>query len=88
MEKALFMSVAIGVVYSIIKYLEMRYLEQKMKPLRENVRDVLMVFGSSFVCTFVFIYYQTKIDDFVAVVTNTNILKSENTQVFTGVPGF
>ena len=75
-------------VYSIVKYLEMRFLEQKMKPLREIVRDVLMVSVSSFVCSFVFIYYKNKIDDFVAVVTNTNVLKPENTQVFTGVPGF
>lgn len=88
MEKALFLAVAISVLYSIIKYLEMRYLEQKMKPLREIVRDTLMVSVSSFICSFVFIYYKNKIDDFVAVVTNTNVLKPENTQVFTGVPGF
>jgi len=88
MEKAFILAVAITVVYSIVKYLEMRFLEQKMKPLREIVRDVLMVSVSSFVCSFVFIYYKNKIDDFVAVVTNTNVLKPENTQVFTGVPGF
>lgn len=88
MEKALLLTVAISVIYSIVKYLEMRYLEQKMKPLREIVRDVLMVSVSSFVCSFVFIYYRNKIDDFVSVVTNTNVLKPENTQVFTGVPGF
>jgi len=88
METALFLAVAISVLYSIVKYLEMRYLEQKMKPLREIVRDVLMVAVSSFICSFVFIYNKNKIDDFVAVVTNTNILKPENTQVFTGVPGF
>jgi hypothetical protein len=88
MEKALFLAVAISVVYSIVKYLEMRYLEQKMKPLRENVRDIFMVFVSSFACSFIFLYYKNKIDDFVAVVTNTNVLKPENTQVFTGVPGF
>ena len=88
MEKAFILAMAITVVYSIVKYLEMRFLEQKMKPLREIVRDVLMVSVSSFVCSFVFIYYKNKIDDFVAVVTNTNVLKPENTQVFTGVPGF
>jgi uncharacterized membrane protein len=88
MEKAFILAVAITLVYSIVKYLEMRFLEQKMKPLREIVRDVLMVSVSSFVCSFVFIYYKNKIDDFVAVVTNTNVLKPENTQVFTGVPGF
>ena len=88
MEKAFILAVAISVVYTIVKYLEMRYLEQKMKPLREIVRDVLMVSVSSFVCSFVFIYNKNKIDDFVAVITNTNVLKPENTQVFTGVPGF
>lgn len=88
MEKAFVLAVAISVIYSIVKYLEMRYLEQKMKPLREIVRDVLMVSVSAFICSFIFIYNKNKIDDFVAVVTNTNVLKPENTQVFTGVPGF
>jgi hypothetical protein len=88
MEKAFVLALAISVIYFVIKYAEMRYLEKKVRPLRESVRDVLMVFGSAFVCSFGFIHYQNKIDDFVAVITDTNILKAENTQVFTGMPGF
>jgi hypothetical protein len=88
MEKAFVLSLAICVIYFLLKYAEMRYLEKKVRPLRESVRDVIMVFMSAFVCSFGFIHYRNKIDDFVAVITNTNILKAENTQVFTGLPGF
>ena len=47
----------------------MKYLEKKTKPLKEIVRDVLMVLLASFGCSFVFLYYQNKIDDFLSIVT-------------------
>lgn len=88
MEKALALAFLISAVFGIMKFLEMKYLEKKTKPLKEIVRDVLMVLLASFGCSFVFLYYQNKIDDFLSVVTNTSNLKAETTQVFTGMPDF
>jgi len=88
MEKALVLAIVISVIYAITKYLEMRFLDKKMKPLRDIVRDIFMVFASAFISCFGFIYYQNKIDDFFAVITNTNVLKADSTQVITGIPDF
>lgn len=88
MEKALILAIVISVLFGLLKFVEMKYLDKKMKPLRDVVRDLVMVFGASFGASFVFLYYHDKIDDFLSVVTNTNHLKAETTQVFTGIPDF
>lgn len=88
MEKALILSVAIVVIFGFLKFAEMKYLEQKLKPLRDVVRDLVMVFVSAFLCSLGVLQFQDKIDDFFSVITNNNILKAEHTQVFTGMPDF
>ena len=88
MEKALVLAFLISGLFAIMKFLEMKYLEKKMKPLKEIVRDVLIAFMASFGCSFVFLQYQNKLDDFLSVITNTGTLKAESTQVFTGIPDF
>ena len=88
MEKALVLAFLISGLFAIMKFLEMKYLEKKMKPLKEIVRDVLIAFMASFGCSFVFLKYQIKLDDFLSVITNTGKLKAESTQVFTGIPDF
>lgn len=88
MEKALFLSIAIVVAFGIFKFLEMKYLDKQLKPLRDVVRDLVMVFVSTFVSALAYIQYQNKFDDFLSVITNTNVMKPEQTQVFTGLPDF
>jgi len=88
MEKALFLAIGITIVFGIFKFLEMKYLDKHLKPLRDLVRDLVMVFLSSFLCSFGVLHYQTKIDDFLSILTNTSSLKPDNTQVFVGTPDF
>tara|TARA_B100001063_G_C16371236_1_gene360842 strand:- start:270 stop:536 length:267 start_codon:yes stop_codon:yes gene_type:complete len=88
MEKVLGLAIIITVLFGIMKFVEMKFLEKKMKPLKELVRDLCMVFLASFSSSFVFINYQNKIDDFFSVITNENTVKAETTQVFTGMPEF
>jgi hypothetical protein len=88
MEKVLLLSIVITVFFGIMKFVEMKYLENKLKPLRDMIRDLVMVFGASFVCAFGLINYQHKFDDFWSVITNQNVLPETTTQVFTGNPDF
>lgn len=88
MEKALFLSVVVVVIFGVLKFLEMKYLDKQLKPLRDVVRDLVMVFVSTFVSALAYIQYQNKFDDFLSVITNTNVMKPEQTQVFTGLPDF
>lgn len=88
MEKVLFISLILTGTFGILKFLEMKYLEKQLKPLKELIRDLFMVFVASFGCLFVFFNYQHKLNDFFSVVTNNTIIQPETTQVFTGIPDF
>ena len=88
MEKALFLAIGITIVFGILKFLEMKYLDKHLKPLKDVVRDLVMVFLSPFLCSMGVLHLQTKIDDFLSILTNTSSLKPDNTQVFVGTPDF
>ena len=88
MEKALVISTVISILFAIFKFIEMKYIDKHLKPLKDILRDIVIVFLSSFLTLMVFLYYQNRIEAFLAILTNTNILKSENTEVFTGHPNF
>jgi hypothetical protein len=88
MEKVFLLAFALTILYGILKFVEMKFIEREIKPLKEIVRDLILVFSSSFLVFYVFIQYQTKVDDFFSIVTNTNILNPDTTQVFTGSPDF
>ena len=88
MEKALLLAIAITILFGIMKFIEMKYIDKKLKPLRDVIRDLVMVFASSFVCSFGVINYQHKLDDFLSIITNQSIAPQSTTQVFTGNPDF
>ena len=88
MEKVILLACVLTFFYGLLKFFEMKFIERQMKPLKEIVRDLILVFASSFFVFYVFIQHQTKVDDFFSVVTNTNILNPDTTQVFTGSPDF
>jgi hypothetical protein len=89
MEKVLVLAISITILFGVMKFVEMKYLDCKLKPLKDVIRDLVMVFGSSFVCSFGLVHYQQTFDDFLNVITNTShspIIAT--TQVFTGAPEF
>lgn len=79
---------AITILYCLGKYVEIKYFTQDEKPMKEVVRDALMVLVASITGTYVFFNFQTYISDFFNVVTETKVLNVATTQVFTDVPAF
>jgi hypothetical protein len=88
MEKILLLAAAITILFGIMKFVEMKFIDKKLKPLKDVVRDLVMVFFAAFVCSFGIINYGNKIDDFLNVITNKSTVQPETTQVFTGNPDF
>ena len=88
MEKVLIFAISITIVFCIFKFIEMKYIDKEIKPLKYFVRDAIMVFSSSIACVYVLLQYDKYINDVFAVVTDTKIFSPENTTIFTGEPGF
>ena len=88
MEKVLIFAGAITLVFCILKFIEMKYLDEEIKPLKSFVRDAIMVFSSSFLSVYVLLHYDKSITDLFSVITDTPIFVPDTTAVFTGAPGF
>jgi len=88
MEKVLIFAISITIVFGVFKFMEMKYIEDDMKPLKYFVRDAIMVFTSSFISCYLLLHYDKNITDLFSVVTDQKIFQPENTMVFTGEPEF
>lgn len=88
MEKVFIVAIFATILFSIIKFIELRYLEKEQKPLKFVVRDTIIVFLSCLVSSFSFFYLENYISDFFNIVTETKTLNTNATQIFTDAPGF
>jgi hypothetical protein len=90
MENIFIIAIATVLIFAIFKFLEKKYLDDsdEPKPLKEMVRDIAIVFASSFAASFGYFHFQSYIRDFFNIVTETPTLTAASTQIFTDNPGF
>jgi hypothetical protein len=88
MEKFFIISFIITGLFCLVKFIDMKFVDKQMKPLKYVIRDAIIVFASSVVSVYFVFYANNSISDFFNVVTNTKTINPANTQVFTDAPGF
>ena len=88
MEKVFLFAITTTILFSLLKFAEMKWIENEIKPLKYFVRDAVIVFICSFSCALVLLKFDTNIDDFVSILTNVKTLNPDTTQIFTGAPDF
>ena len=90
MENIVIISIVATVCFCIAKFIEMRFIdkENKMKPLKFFVRDAIIVFISVVISVYIYDHLSGTIGELLNTVTETKILDTKSTEVFTDVPGF
>ena len=88
MQKIFIVGFLVSLVYVILITLEMKYIQKEWKPLKDVVKDTLIVFIGGLVAGFVTFHSDGKITEFLNVMTNTKVLDSASSQIFTGSPEF
>lgn len=88
MEQFLIPAIITTILFSILKFLEMKYLDKQLKPLKNIIRDAFMVFVSTLVGVYAFSLFGGSVQEFFNIVTESKTLNAAATQVFTDVPGF
>ncbi len=78
MEKYIIHSGIIAFIYLLMKFVEMRITKKETKPIKELIRDTLIVYLSAMVGLYI-------INDFMP--TTSTVVKTV-TNVFTDPPGF
>jgi len=88
MEKMLMVAMITTFLFCLIKLLQMKYLEKEMRPLKDLVRDAIIVFIAGFAGYFVYFKMDGTVSDFFNAVTETNVITPGNTEIFTDKPDF
>jgi len=88
MEKVFILSIIITCLFVIIKILEMKYVDKEWKPLKNIIRDAVIVFVCSIIGSFLLFQMDGSITDFLNVVTDNKSFNMSATQIFTDEPGF
>lgn len=88
MEQLFIVAIFTTLVFVILKMIEMKYLEDEMKPLKYVFRDAVMVFSSALGAAVFTFYIKGSLSDFLNIVTENKVLQPEATQIFTDSPGF
>lgn len=85
MEKPILLTVAITVIYFLVKMIEMKYIEKESKPVKMIVRDVIIVACAVFAPLFMFFNATGPVAEMIG---NVDLSSVAPTQIFTDLPGF
>lgn len=80
----------ITLLFALVKFGEYKFLqkEKEKTPLKDIVRDLLIVLVSSLAGSYIYFSFQDSINEFFNVVTDSKVLNNAATQVFTDKPAF
>ena len=80
----------ITLLFALVKFGEYKFLqkEEEKTPLKDIVRDLLIVLVSSLAGSYIYFNFQDSINEFFNVVTDSKVLNTAATQVFTDKPTF
>lgn len=75
-------------MYAIVTIIEGKFVQKKLKPTKEIIREGFFVFISSLVSLFLFFKMSGTLTEFFNIITDTKTDTVKATEVFTGEPGF
>jgi len=88
MEQTFIIAIIITLLFCVSKFVETRFLNTETKPLKDVVRDALVVLVASVTGSYLYFAFHGYISDFFNVITETKVLNPAATQIFTDAPAF
>jgi len=89
MESIFLVTFITTLLFILAKFIEFKYFHgDETKPLKETVRDTLLVLVCALGGSYGYFQFQDSIGDFFNVVTEAKVLNNASTQVFTDKPNF
>lgn len=88
MEKIIFFSLVVTVIFVIFKMIEMKFIDKEWAPVKTFIRDILMVFASSFLGGTILLNAGNSVTQMFNVLTDTKVSPTKHASVFTDNPNF
>uniref|UniRef100_A0A6C0I0Z2 Uncharacterized protein n=1 Tax=viral metagenome TaxID=1070528 RepID=A0A6C0I0Z2_9ZZZZ len=88
MENLFLFAIFTTIFFVLAKIVEMKYIDKTWKPLRVIIRDAIIIFSCSLLASYGYFYMNGTFSDFLNILTENKVLKTDATQIFTDVPSF
>ena len=87
-ERGIGFAIAIVLVFTLFKIVEMRYIEREFRSLKFFIRDAVYVLAASLAVLYVYFRFEKNIQEFFCFMTDSKVLVANTTQIFTDEPSF
>ena len=88
MDNLFLFAIFTTILFVLGKIVEMKFIDKEWKPLRIIIRDAILVFASALLASYGYSYMNGSFSDFLNIVTENKVLKTDTTQIFTDLPTF
>ena len=90
MNEIWFLAGMVVILFCLLKFFEMKFVENELKPLKFFIRDAVFVLASALVASYCYFQWRTYIHDFFNVLINDKEKPIQLTEatIFTDLPGF
>jgi len=85
LESIFVMALVVTGLFCLVKFIEMKYIEKEMKPLKYLVQDAAIVWGGSLIAGYV---VDKNVADFLSFMTDSKVENPAAALIFTDEPGF
>ena len=87
-ERIIGFAIAIVLVFTLFKIVEMRYIEREVRSLKFFIRDAVYVLAASLAVLYLYFRFEKSIHEFFCFMTDSKVLIPNTTQIFTDEPSF
>lgn len=77
-----------SLIFCVFKVMEMKFIDGEMKPVRELVREIVVVGSSALLASYGYLYTSQYFGEFINFITENKIVQLDAPQIFTDNPSF
>lgn len=77
-----------AIIFCVLKIAEMRFVDGEVKPLRDLVREIIVVGGSALMASYGYSFTSKYFSEFINFITENKIVQMDSPEIFTDVPAF
>jgi hypothetical protein len=88
MQNLFLFAIYTTVCFCLAKLLEMKYIDEEVKPLKYLVRDNIIVFTSALIASYGYLFTGSTFTNLMNFITENKIVEIQSPEIFTDKPAF
>jgi hypothetical protein len=88
MQNLFLFAIYTTVFFCLAKLLEMKFIDEEIKPLKFLVRDTIVVFSAALIGSYGYLYTGSMFSNFMNFITESKIVEIQSPEIFTDKPAF